>query len=110
MNVDELRKIGTESYDKWFERWYEKENLEEKLKQSAMKGYSSYSYNPKSKHRTEYENRRMSDKRFVEKLEGKLDGFRVYRQEPKKYELNLLGKNLGTRWTDPEVIISWKEE
>lgn len=106
--IDEVKQAEDESYDKWFERWFEKENLENTLKQSAMKGYTSFSYLINDDY-SEYTQRRMRNKKFVKKLKDKLKGFNVYRLEPQRYERSMLGKRISDGWTDLKVCISWKE-
>lgn len=105
--IDKVREAQEESYDKWFDRWFENENLEDQLKQSAMKGYTSYRYVINDEY-SEYQQRRMNDSRFIEKLKDKLEGFKIYRKDPERYEVSLFGRSAGYRWTKPEVIISWK--
>ena len=39
---DEVQQLSSESHAKWFERYFEKYNLEQKLKTSAQKGYTGY--------------------------------------------------------------------
>lgn len=108
MKASELIEVNKESYDKWFERWYEKENLPAKLKQSAMQGYEAFSYTIGSSF-TSYTYRRMDDERFIEKLKEKLDGFNVYRRKSERLERSLFGRHYGYYWTDPEVVISWRD-
>jgi hypothetical protein len=104
---DDLSEAQEESYDKWFDRWFENENLEDQLKQSAMKGYTSYRYVINDEY-SEYQQRRMNDSRFIEKLKDKLEGFKIYHKDPERYEVSLFGRSAGYRWTKPEVVISWK--
>ena len=40
--IEEIQEIQNESFDKWFERWYEKQNIEDTIIQSAAKGYKGY--------------------------------------------------------------------
>lgn len=108
ISVSELNRIKEESYDKWFERWYKKQDVANYIKVAAMKGYSSYSYNI-SDIEDNYLRRRMRNQRFIEKLKEKLGGFDVYRVEPKKIERNLMGHNLNLGWTPLKVVISWSE-
>lgn len=106
INIDELREISLESYDKWFERWYKKQGLADKLKKSAMQGYTSYSYVINNSY-SDYEKRRMNNPLLIKKLQGKLDDFEVYRVEPKKYTKRILNKELGIGYTDAKIVISW---
>lgn len=89
MNAYELEKIKSDSFDKWFERWWKKSNLTEKFKQSAMKGYSGFTIKFCD---DDYLNRRMRDPRFVELLKDKMSGITIaYEQEHVTYR-NLLGQ------------------
>lgn len=108
ISVKELNEIKNESYDKWFERWYEKENLPKKLEQVAMKGYTAISYTVADPY-TDYEQRRLRDIRFINSLEDKLEGFKIYREEPRKKDLGFLGRKIGTVWTELKIVISWEE-
>lgn len=40
--IEKIQEIQNESFDKWFERWYEKQNLEDTIIRSAGKGYEGY--------------------------------------------------------------------
>lgn len=105
MNIDELKEVEEESYNKWFERWYEKQDFSNKLKKSAMQGYTAYSYTVK--HYDDYTQRRMKDTRFIPLLQSKLEGFKVYVKEPEKYKWDIFGRDMGYRWTDYKIVISW---
>lgn len=108
INVEEIREVSLSSYDKWFERWYKKEGIPGRIKKAAMRGHNSISYNI-SDVEDAYLKRRMSSQLFVDKLKKNLDGFHVYRVEPRKIERSLMGHNLNLGWTSLEVVITWKE-
>lgn len=59
---DEMQQLSSESHAKWFERYFEKYNLEQKLKTSAQKGYTGYLINVWSV-RDEYLRNRLGDER-----------------------------------------------
>ena len=61
---DEVQKLSSESHAKWFERYFKKYNLEEKLKTSAQKGYTGYLINVWSV-RDEYLRNRLEDKKNI---------------------------------------------
>lgn len=84
--VEKIQEIQNESFDKWFERWYEKQNLEDTIIQAAAEGYEGYrisikeiwestsNWDEEQKHLA----RRLRDKRTVEKIQDKLgDGIKV---------------------------------
>ena len=59
---DAMQQLSSESHAKWFERYFEKYNLEQKLKTSAQKGYTGYLINVWSV-RDEYLRNRLGDER-----------------------------------------------
>lgn len=114
--IDEINKAKEESYEKWFERWYKKLNLENKILQSASEGYSGYTISIKQRYESEsewnknkkYLARRLRDKRTVENIQNKLgEGLKV------KYVSNVHeGKLLGISTTKFEdyISINWEAE
>lgn len=74
--IDEVKKCGLESHKKWFDRFFNDLKIEEKLKQSAMKGFSGYKISiPKN---DEYLARRLDSQKTVDLLKQRLgDGFEV---------------------------------
>lgn len=111
--IDEIQKAKDESYDKWFERWYEKLGLEKQILQSAQEGYSGYVIAIKRKRdstnywtdREKYEARRKRDSRTVDKIKEKLgEGFTVnYSRED--YETSMFG--LTQYNYEDNIKISW---
>lgn len=94
---NEVKKASEESFDVWFNRWYEKQGLENEIIKSAKKGYKGFmitiidygeSENNFSEER-KYENRRLRDKRTPEKIREKIgDEFEVcYKENTKKSKL-----------------------
>lgn len=84
--VEKIQEIQNESFDKWFERWYEKQNLEDTIIQAAAEGYEGYRISIKETWEStsnwdeeqKYLARRLRDKRTVEKIQDKLgDGIKV---------------------------------
>lgn len=88
--IDEVKQCGLESHKKWFDRFFNDLKIEDKIKQSAMKGFSGYRI-PISKN-DEYLARRLNSQKTVDLLKQRLgDGFEV---EIKNLESSykLLGK------------------
>lgn len=74
---EEVQQLSSESYDKWFERYFKKYQLEEKIKQSAKQGYSGYLIHVMTLS-DEYTKRRLADERTLVRLRELLgDGFKV---------------------------------
>ncbi|HHK1208369.1 TPA: hypothetical protein ACQOCN_001750, partial [Streptococcus pyogenes] len=40
--IDEVKECSSESHKKWFDRFFNDLKIEDKIKQSAMKGFSGY--------------------------------------------------------------------
>lgn len=74
--IDEIKECGSESHKKWFDRYFDGLKIEEKLKQSAMKGFSGYKISiPKN---DEYLARRLDSQKTIDLLKYRLgDGFDV---------------------------------
>ncbi|WP_272075866.1 hypothetical protein ABNG39_11480 [Streptococcus dysgalactiae] len=74
--IDEVKECSSESHKKWFDRFFDDLKIEEKIKQSAMKGYSGYKISsPKN---DEYLARRLDSQKTVDLLKQRLgDGFKV---------------------------------
>lgn len=75
ISVYDLQKDREEAFDVWFERWWAREDLECKIKIANCQGYTSLllvlsNYG-------EYEQRRMSNDRFMLKLKEMLPGFEM---------------------------------
>ncbi|HHG7512245.1 TPA: hypothetical protein ACPX53_001226 [Streptococcus pneumoniae] len=100
---DEMQQLSSESHAKWFERYFEKYNLEQKLKTSAQKGYTGYLINVWSV-RDEYLRNRLGDERTLEALRELLEAdFTV------KYKL-YLSKNIFTGQdfvSNKKIHITW---
>lgn len=112
--IDQIKEIKEESYDKWFERWYRKQNLENAIIQAASEGYGGFTISIKQTYESEsdwkkerkYLARRLRDSRTPINLQGKLgEGFTV------KYKFEVYhGKLLGmsTRRTEDWISIRWE--
>lgn len=108
--IDQVKNIQEESFQTWFTRWYAKQNLDKKIIQSAQKGYSGFkigitdyneSKNDFSKER-EYENRRLRDKRTIEKISNELgEGFDVnYKKDVQKSKILSLEVTRSSDWVE----------
>lgn len=100
---DEVQQLSSESHAKWFERYFKRYNLEEKLKTSAQKGYTGYLIDVWSV-RDRYLRNRLENERTLEKLRERLGkGFSV------GYQLTY-SKNLFTGQeyvSDKKIHITW---
>ncbi|EMF0489635.1 hypothetical protein IDE12_000367 [Enterococcus faecium] len=112
--IEKIQEIQNESFDKWFERWYEKQNLEDSIIRSASEGYVGYRISIKKTWESvsnwdeeqKYLARRLRDKRTVEKIQEKLgEGLTVkYVNNDKTYN-TIFGL---TRFEQSEYIsINW---
>lgn len=74
--IDEVKECGSESHEKWFDRFFDDLKIEEKIKQSAMKGFSGYKISiPKN---DEYLARRLDSQKTLDLLKQRLgEGFDV---------------------------------
>lgn len=74
--IDEVKNFGSESHKKWFDRFFDDLKIEEKLKRSAMKGFSGYKISISKK--DEYLARRLDSQKTVDLLKQRLgDGFDI---------------------------------
>lgn len=102
--IDEIRDLQEESYDKWFERWYEKKDIERLIKKSAMQGYHSVTLRV-SEEDDSYTRRRLEDARVIEKIKGKIPGFDVS-YITSSGDRMFLNSKVGT-WHKKIIRISW---
>ena len=87
LNVEKLRQDHEKAFDIWFEKWWEKEKLESKIKKANLTGYRGYVVTM-----SDYEANEqiwMRKEEFLRKLQDMLPNFRV----EYKYEKNILTKN-----------------
>lgn len=103
--IDELREANDESYNKWFERWYQKENIPSNLKKSAQQGYSGYTIPIELPQEASYLNVRLRDSRTIERLKEKLPGVKVEFVEINRKDF------LGLNHHKEQIRFSgWKDE
>ena len=103
MNLfDELKQIGIESHEVWFKRYFNNLNLEDKLRVSAKKGFSSFRIYL-SKAKDDYTRRRLNDDKTLEALKKRLGkGFIIKYDDV--YSFSLVKK---PSITDRYISIEW---
>ncbi|MBS4889415.1 MAG: hypothetical protein ACLU1X_05905 [Peptoniphilus grossensis] len=87
LNVEKLRQDREKAFDIWFEKWWEKEKLESKIKKANLTGYRGYVVTM-----SDYEANEqiwMRKEEFLLKLQDMLPDFRV----EYKYAKNIFTKN-----------------
>lgn len=87
LNVEKLRQDREKAFDIWFEKWWEKEKLESKIKKANLTGYRGYVVTM-----SDYEANEqiwMRKEEFLLKLQDMLPDFCV----EYKYEKNIFTKN-----------------
>lgn len=101
---DEVQQLGSESHAKWFERYFKKYDLEQKIKASAQQGYTGHLIGVLSV-KDEYTRRRLDNEKTLELLREMLGpGFRV------RYKI-YRSRNIFTGDTytsDKKIHISWE--
>ena len=99
--IDEIKSSQKESHEKWFERWYKKENLENDIRISAQKGYTGFRIQV-SEERDSYLRLRLSNNETLSLLKEKLgEGFTVKLKE-------IRGENiLGMKTYKSYIQILW---
>ncbi|MFK4568426.1 hypothetical protein [Enterococcus sp. UD-01] len=114
--IDQINKITDESFEKWFDRWYKKLDLETRLIKEAQKGFDGVQIYIKKEDENEsnfstkqsYYVRRLRDVRTVKCLKEKLgSGFQVEHKEQTR-EGNFFGFMIYR--TSEWINISWKEQ
>ncbi len=87
LNVEKLRQDREKAFDIWFEKWWEKEKLESKIKKANLTGYGGYVVTMSNYEANEQIWMRKEE--FLRKLQDMLPDFRV----EYKYAKNILTKN-----------------
>lgn len=90
MDKEKIKALYISEYDKWFERWYKRMEIEKRIKESAMKGYEG-TYINCNMSGDEYLRRRLQEERFVILLKEKLPGFEIGRKETLEDYVTILG-------------------
>lgn len=99
--IDEIKTSQKEAHKKWFERWYDKIDLENDIKKSAMKGFTGFRIQV-SEERDSYLRLRLSNNETLSLLKEKLgEGFTVKLEE-------IRGENfLGMKTYESYIQILW---
>lgn len=71
MDKEKLKQERDVAYDIWFERWYNKNNLEKKIEIANKQGYTSYVVKYPNNQSRDYH--MMSNQHFLTKLSQKLN-------------------------------------
>lgn len=101
---DKVNKLGNESHEKWFNRYFDKHSLEAEIKKAAMQGASAYRINIE-KEPDKYLANRLNDKRTIDLLKNRLgEGFKV-----EKIKTESMCTIFGNRMIlDRFILISWQ--
>ena len=101
---DEVNELGNESHEKWFNRYFDKHNLEAKIKKAAMQGDGAYRINIE-KEPDKYLAKRLRDKRTIDLIKNRLgEGFKV--EKIKKESIyTIFGNHM---FLDRFILISWQ--
>jgi len=98
LDIDKLKKEREQAFDVWFERWWQKEDIEGQIKVRNAKGYT-YLWISFFSGSDDYTRHRLLDIRFKDKMKAKLPGFVVKND---RQELPITGrayiKGLYIRW------------
>ena len=102
---DQLHEISDESYQKWFDRWFEKANLENEFIKSASMGYGGYEIKITDLS-DDYLERRLNNVKIVGLLQEKLPSLEIEitKQDNSYYFLDKLIKR-----TRKYISFSWRD-
>ncbi len=103
--IDKIKQEQENSHNKWFERWFAKNRLEDKILQSASKGYGSFKIELQLNNPTEeskYLNRRLSNPKTIEKLKEKLPGIEI------EFEEKEWNGFFGLKCHSKKILFSWR--
>lgn len=115
--IEEVKKVQEESYDKWFERWYRKANLESKIVEAAQQGCTSYYISIINERETEarfnerrrYITRRARDERTTKNIQEKLGtGFVVRLKKEIRTTRVILDMTMSAK--KEFISINWGDE
>lgn len=102
LDIDELRRDARESYQKRFERWLAKSDLDKQIRIAAKKGNTRLRIDLKCGGYTDYFIAMANDKRFIPFLKREFPTFEIWRDDS-DYK-----SRIGFTCTSNKVIISWK--
>lgn len=100
LDIEKLEKVRKENYKTCFERWYKRNDIERKIEVANSRGFDELTMttSPNSENIRIY--RMVKDDDFLNHLEIKLPGFRVWRKiENKKgilYDTEII--RIGISW------------
>lgn len=105
--IEELKEENNKAFVTWFERWWNNEDLMNKIRIANSKGYNRYRLTYDINSNDKYLMNRLSDDRIVEIMEEKLgDGFMVI----KDIVTHERGKLFGVALKDDvhlHIVIDW---
>lgn len=100
-----LRTIKRDSYEIWFNRWFEHNDFPKILEILAKKGYSGYSIDVTKF--DDYSKRRLSDNRMLGLLKKNLPGIKIEREQG-SFVKSFLGVRHKVEYN--RIIFSWDDE
>jgi len=98
-----LRTVQHESFEIWFNRWFEHNDFPKTFETSAKKGYSAYSIDVTKF--DDYLKRRLSDDRVLKLLKKKLPGIKIEREQGSLTRRNLFNMKYTSKYN--RIIFSW---
>lgn len=113
--IDKVREAQEESFDKWFDRFWKKSDLEKNIVSFAEQGYKATHIEIQGENevldtKKAYRARRLRDLRTVEKIQEKLgEGFKVKHEVESKTYRNFFTEGSHTKESD-YILISWGKE
>ena len=104
--IDEVKSLNISEHEKWFNRWYEKEEIEKIILRASRKGFTGVTLLV-SDLGDEYTKARLNNPLTIELLKLKLDGFDVYYRDTSGDKM-LFNQKIGT-WSKRVIAIEWEE-
>lgn len=110
--ITKLKSDDQIAYEKWFERWYKRDGMEEYIIKLNHKGYKEFRIIIYSSHHPEdvdeYTQRRLRDAKFIPALKSKLgEGFSVTHEEDRRELTSILG--IERRSIEEYILVNWGE-
>ena len=101
-----LRLAQRNSYEIWFNRWFEHNDFPKTFEISAKKGYSAYVIDVTKL--DDYLERRLSDDRVLKLLKKKLPGIKIERKQGSLTRRNLFNMKYTSKYN--RIIFSWDDD
>lgn len=101
-----LRLAQCNSYEIWFNRWFEHNDFPKTFETSAKKGYSAYALDVTKFN--DYLERRLSDDQVLKLLKKKLPGIKIEREQGSLTRRNLFNMKYTSKYN--RIIFSWDDE